>query len=769
MSNSKLTPELISLIHHVELNKHGWKDKATCRFVLLAIYSTTGPVDVDGISSWLKENLSIAVPIEKIGECCTVLTKELSLVRPSDNTYKLSEEARDTIEQDANNNAELEKYAQERFESILAGKGKGPCNEDFWGQYCEIFLGPYIHEMGAKTFELISGKAVDLRSNKRLNDFIDKCPPDLRPVMHDTIVEFMDPNDAKIRSYICRHMNAAFFVEAGNLNDATVRHITNSLSKKTELDVFLDTNFLFSMLDLHDNPANEAAKSLLSLIPELKGKINVKLYASPMTLEEARTVLIYHEIKLKEFNSNLKLVEVAIKRTELSGFTKKFLAASIKSGGKLTAKEYFDPFIDNLLTVIRSKNIEIYNKRYDDYRKSQTIIDEILAQRDFELKRKNGKSKDYAALEHDITLMHFVRDLRQPVIENPLDAKYWISTIDYKLLAYDQYTSRLIRKFPLCIHPSALIQMLQFWVPRTDALEQAMVSNMRLPLLLAAGFDTKAEQVTFDILSSLSKYENIDSLDENAITRILINQGLRQRVGNSTDHDAKVEQVYSALIDDHKDLTEKFKEAELARTALESSAKELSVKKSDLENMLFVLQSAHSEKEHIVSGLSHENEVLKMDVSTLNQELAKINDMLQLALDQRDRDKVDEERRLAKQKFLLRYIIIPAVCMFTLAIITYTFTDTTTINRFRLSLLFVVIPLPFWVHAFCSKWEDTQVLSEWGTFRFINNIRKPIFYTLSAGVLAVSYNVTTELLKNCMKDKEFTLENLKLFFFQIFS
>src|SRR5690606_6537131 len=102
------------------------------------------------------------------------------------------------------------------------------------------------------------------------------------------------------RNFILRKINAYFCLEAGNLNTESLDRLTSLTKKNINFTLYLDTNFLFSILGLHENPSNEAAISLKKLIDNIQNKINVKLYVLPPTIKEASKVLSYHTDLLQE-------------------------------------------------------------------------------------------------------------------------------------------------------------------------------------------------------------------------------------------------------------------------------------------------------------------------------------------------------------------------------------------------------------------------------------------------------------------------------------
>ena len=81
----------------------------------------------------------------------------------------------------------------------------------------------------------------------------------------------------------------------------------------------------------------------------------------------------------------------------------------------------------------------------------------------------------------------------------------------------------------MCLEPSSLIQLFQFWVPSSTQLDEALVGSVRQPLLFLK-FDTESEQVTLRILKQLSRFEASKDLDPEVVTEILTNTALRDRL-----------------------------------------------------------------------------------------------------------------------------------------------------------------------------------------------------------------------------------------------
>ena len=125
----------------------------------------------------------------------------------------------------------------------------------------------------------------------------------------------------------------------------------------------------------------------------------------------------------------------------------------------MTPKEYFSPYIDNLLTIAREIGVEIFNEDTSALSMRQDVIDDINEQTNYETEKYGENAKSYKPLEHDIILWHFLKDKRSIKLESPLDAKYWIVTIDFRFLGFDEYKRKQGEfNLPLCLHPTTLLQ-----------------------------------------------------------------------------------------------------------------------------------------------------------------------------------------------------------------------------------------------------------------------------------------------------------------------
>src|SRR5690606_16350129 len=114
------------------------------------------------------------------------------------------------------------------------------------------------------------------------------------------------------RAYVSRLLHAQFCVEASGLTEEVLARLNASVGKQIRFQVFVDTNFLFSLLDLHENPSNEAAQELRELLGNLKGNPRIDLVITPDTIEEAKSAIASTKWQMTGLPSGRNFSEAAL-------------------------------------------------------------------------------------------------------------------------------------------------------------------------------------------------------------------------------------------------------------------------------------------------------------------------------------------------------------------------------------------------------------------------------------------------------------------------
>ncbi len=534
---SLLPKEVAALVHHIELNRSGWWDKVVQRLVLAAVWWSDHPPSADEVKKTLLQEFKLSLSHDKLRVVLSALEKQDLLVALHEGRYRIPDAQRLVFEREIAAAEKVECDAREFFCKLARELCTGLDASSGWSAFQTELLTPLIKQVGANAYRLITGESLRVDQNL-VDSFLKGFRPEFHSGLKELVARFLDPKKEEVRAHVSRMLHARLCVEAGGLPDNVIQKLNATVGKQAQFRAFVDTNFLFSLLELHENPSNAAARELLDLISQLKSNLKVKLFIVPRTIEEAKTSIASAKHRLSGIPVGGNFTRAALS-VGVSGMAERFLTERLRRGGKLTAEDWFDPYLTDFVPIARGKGVEFFNESLDSYAIRQDVIDDILYVQDIEKRRDESRRKPYQVVAHDMILWHFVSDQRPAYIESPIDSRDWILTVDYRLIDFDQYKQKKSgSKIPLCLHPTSLIQLLQFWVPRTKEFEEAMLGSLRIPFLFQE-FDVEAERTSLRILKGLGRFEGRDDISTETITRVILNDGLRARLQSKNGEDGE--------------------------------------------------------------------------------------------------------------------------------------------------------------------------------------------------------------------------------------
>lgn len=718
---ANIDANILNLVQHVELNKIGWWDSVIQRLIVATLWMD-GKVDsmsVDDLERALKSHFDLDLGA-RLNSVIDQIAGIGNIIKLSDGKIRLSEACLKTINSDVHEAEEIIDRAKKAFiDTLTCDEITSAEKEQIWGDFNDSFLRPFIKNVGANIYELLNARSVNL-DQSLLDTFLDHYRPEQRDCLFSSAQLFLTSIDQNVRSYILRSLNTYFCVEACGLDQKTIRSLQNSLGQAKNLTLFIDTNFLFSILELHENPSNAAALGLIELIKNLSKELNIKLYVTNPTLDEARATLRGTIDSLNGSRITPNMAEVAGRY--VSGLSRKFFYEVNRSNTPLTPTQFFQPYINNLVLILRTKGVEVFNEDFAQLNTRQDVVDDLITQTEYEEKKWGEKAKAYKPLEHDIVLWHLIKDKRRIGVDSPLDAEYWIVTIDFRFLGFDDYkkTNNIII-VPICIHPTTLVQLLQFWIPRSQLLEDTLYSSLWLPFVFR-DLDPQSENITIEIVKTLGRFENVGDLPKETIIGILVNEALRQRIKNETNVEKQIELVREALIEQNLKAQAQIDEEKSKNKGYEQILQE---KEADITKLKDDLQTTRTE-------LAKEREArqgLSSDLASIRQDLET-------------RDK-EEFKKRTQQKYIIIGVIIP----FVLLLLTWFFISTKFVNLILYAGIFTGVFLVVWSWLFDYFGEKNKIITETRSFKVYHSIIKWVLSILGVVLIGIMTNALYDWLK----------------------
>ena len=645
-TSKQLPPELLSLVHHIELHRSGWWDKALQQLILYVLWLNEGFMTGEQVGLSIKNTFGISVEPERLDPQLEELKEASKTIRSSGSSYKITEEQVASLELDLGAAQDIEQQVRRLFTEEVSAVCPEIDPNECWNEFNQRCLIPLVLEMGARTYGFFSDRSRPRELTFEDTEFFAIYGPERGEILRRLAVDFIAPDNPLIRDYVLRTLDAAFFVEATGLRRDVLEKLSSSTGGHKSLRLFLDTNLLFSVLDLHDNPSNRSVKSLLNLVGEVDPTVNCTLYVLPNTIEEFRRVIWANLDDLKRITLPRNVAAAVRGSGKLSGIKMRYVDACEKVGKHIDPDDFFRPYASNTVTVIRNNGVELYNAKLEEYGTRQDVVDginDLWESEDAEY-RTDGR---YRALEHDMVLLSFVADQRPAHIDSPLEAKSWFLTIDYRLLRYDRKKNA---GSPVCIHPSLLIQMLQFWLPRTQAFETAMIESLRIPFA-SRGFDAASERVALRILEVLSRFE-VGDLSAEVITQVLVNDAIHTAFKRAEDEDAEISIVKEGLLSLDAELRSKLERVEQETAEFRSVVAQQSKQIGELQEEL-------RQGSATVQELQEELRTARYSHSHSNEEILE----LKAKLSESETEGAATQRSV---HYLLKWIFLPSVIVFLL-------------------------------------------------------------------------------------------------------
>lgn len=135
------------------------------------------------------------------------------------------------------------------------------------------------------------------------------------------------------------------------------------------------------------------------------------------------------------------------------------------------------------------------------------------------------------------------------------------------------------------MHPNDLISMLQFWVPRTQNFENAILGNLRLPFLFKET-DSDGEKVSIKILEALSFYSESDDFSSDQIVEMLTNNAIRQKIKPSGTVESNAELIKEEIFKKYDEASQKLKEEKCKNILLNEAVSNIQTQLSELTNIV---------------------------------------------------------------------------------------------------------------------------------------------------------------------------------------
>lgn len=514
----------------------------------------------------------INVPIAQIEDCLNKLEKSGVISRPT-TEYKLNKKNADALRHEINETKGVEERVKAKwFEELQVSYPTLPA-ADAWKTLRE-YLSRTFRRHGIQAVALLDPNITteaehEMSLSLILKESIEQnLPVGLHKVARPALSDFMAKagDDDDRAHYIVQLADGAFNFYTLEVSQELSDALRSSLNALT---LFLDTNFLFGILDLHYNTQAQVSHDLLKVISTQNFPFKLRYHEA--TADEMTRTIAYYGGALKSRVWTSSLSRAAAQSRYLSGIEQKFHQTNamnaIDVDEFIRKYEHFDRMLDD-------KNIKIYRTIKDD--REQDRIDLFHDYKEF-LKNNNRDEKPYEIVMHDAKVLDTARQLRTNA-STTLHAGALIITCDYFLYRFDWENSRRTGQKACVLLPNIFWQILRPFMKGNNGFEKAFAETFALPEFrtLSSG----ASRACTKMLQILATYKD---LPEQTALNLLSNSLLVDNLTTASNDKEFAEQIEMAFVDENRALMEE--KASFAQQLLEEQQTR-AARESDLDKAL---------------------------------------------------------------------------------------------------------------------------------------------------------------------------------------
>ena len=732
----QLPNTLLDLIEHVELNKSGWWDAALSNVLLAATWMNEKPVPRGQVRDLVISAFSLEIPADRIADGIQRLVGEGKLGVTADDHIAPTSGVSDQMEE----RLKAAQLNEDMVRTAFLGKVGKCCSphspEEAWNLFIERYFLPIIDLLGVRTLQFWGGDEAGDEDVGALTDrFVGLFDASHRAELRSAIGGFLDPDDSNVRRYVTEHLDASFLVKASGLTKDAIAGINKFGRRSPTFRLFLDTNFLFSLLDLHDNPSNESTQMLGQTIQQVGNHLSIRMNVISPTVEEIKRTLRASQANLAGMRMSPALADAALE-VRISGIAMRFARANTESARPISAQDYFEPFLKDLTPILRSRGVEVFNARTNEYRQRQDVINDLHEMITIEDLPESEQQRRYNAALHDSILWHFVHDRRPAVFESPLEASLWVVTNDYRLINFDKKRRRAENSAAgVCIHPAELVQMLRLWEPRSTDMEQALMSGLRLPFMFYE-YDAGGEAASIRILKALSRFEHIGYLEPDAIRDIVLSDAVRSKTGAATNEEEENNVIRDALLAEREEIAGQRDAAVRRATQAEEA---LASEQEAARDRATIDGEKREHADEKSSALDAELQDAHEETRTRDEQVKTLEALLD------ERDAQDRIRYARIRAIFTRGIGVGILAATTAASLGYSWILLTDTPFWIVSLTMFPVWVIGWFLILTTRVQNADV-REWAPMRILLNLRQRAKWLIGALVIAVTGNAIWQLL-----------------------
>lgn len=626
------TDRIISALYFAKSEN---REKMLSDLILNVLYSLNEPIDINSINEFIKDTFHLEPIKYEVNQCLNSLVENGS-INFNDNLYSLNEITKKDLYSSVLKGSSESEKRQHTFHDIVKDIFDGSVDEEEILKLWEVF-NEYLIECfmtyGRKAIKIFLPYEIEelAKDDLIIETAYKKLDADkLITIFKQLIIEYPERlNEAELRYLTLLASRAEKFYSLGIEKEDYDK--IQSLQIK-DLVVLVDTNILYSILNLHVHPEKTAIAELIRISKEKQ--VDIRIVYLPKTYSELQKAKNYLEKLIPKENFKISQIQALLNSNKLDPFARQYYESKLKNS------EFPHPSekISYAMDFLKQLDVILYNNRFPHLEENETYINSKVAEYlDFQRYYNNlcdekgydfHLNKDDKKIEHDIFLRESVKELKSK-FSNENELRFICLTLDRSLVHFDNYTlrqegftnSKIVN--PSFISPSIFIKKIRPFIPiTTNNYRKAFISSLTAP-----SFEKENVEDTILVQKSMTYFKNLGIEDEdiilNCIKRELFLEDFAKHEKDKTSEEF-IKSEIAVEIDKLKKLNEDL-ELNLTNKEVEKSniLKEKEKLNEEREISVSQLESTVNQKDTTISSLENRLKILEEEKQKENEERIK--------------------------------------------------------------------------------------------------------------------------------------------------
>ncbi|HEV7380156.1 MAG TPA: hypothetical protein VGN64_10205, partial [Dyadobacter sp.] len=356
-----------------------------------------------------------------------------------------------------------------------------------------------------------------------------------REYLTAAINHFINDADETRTNYISQLADSTF-TSFALTSDAETLNFLNQ--RYNHLQLFLDTNFIFGVLNLHKNGEDTSAREILEEVK--RNRLPFKLGYHPETLLEFKRAFDSKALHLQASRWSRETSRIALLVDGLSPLEELFHKENIEN--EIDPSVFLDKY-DHVDMILKDLGlIEFVPHRVSNDDEMFDIEKDVDTYKDFYDTLPNRKPKSYLNFKHDIIALREVRSLN-PRKTKFLESNAFFVSSDYIFGKFEKKYFKKNWEINYVVSPSTFLQLIRPFVENDYQSNKRFIDNFAIPEFRSFEIDysttrSKALQILNDNYHDTSFETKVKILRDQVLLEKLelANENFEKQIGLIENH-----------------------------------------------------------------------------------------------------------------------------------------------------------------------------------------------------------------------------------------